>query len=113
LDAKYKKVSISEVVKQCTHLSTTQKEDLCQVLKGFPKLFNGMLGVCRHMKFHIDIMPDMKPKHARPYAIARINLKAFKKKLDHLVSIGLRSTTGASKWGSPTLIMPKKDRQVH
>ncbi len=48
LGAKYEKESISEVVKKCTHLSATQKEDLHQVLKGFPKLFDGTLGVYPH-----------------------------------------------------------------
>ena len=76
LDAKYKKVSTDEVVEQCTHLSATQKEDLRNVLKDFPKLFNGTLGVYPHRKFHIDIMPGAKPKHVRPYAIARIHLDA-------------------------------------
>ena len=58
-------------------------------------------------------MPGAKPKYARPYAIAKIHLEAFKKELDHLVSIGVLSTTGAaSEWGSPTFIMPKKDGRV-
>jgi hypothetical protein len=87
LDAKYKKVNMDDVVKQLTHLSATQKEDLRNVLKDFPKLFDGTLGVYPHRKFHINIMPGAKPKHVRPYAIARIHLKAFKKELDHLVSI--------------------------
>ena len=76
LDAKYEKVSTDEVVEQCTHLNATQKEDLRKVLRDFPKLFNGTLGVYPHRKFHIDIMTGAKPKHVRPYAIARIHLEA-------------------------------------
>ncbi len=109
LDAKYEKVNMNDVVNQLTHLSATQKEDLRNVLRDFSNLFDGTLGVYPHRKFHIDIMPSAKPKHARPYAVARIHLEAFKKELDHLVSIGVLSPTGASKWGSPTFIAPKKD----
>ncbi len=113
LDAKYEKVDIDNVVCPLTHLSAAQKEDLRKVLKDFLKLFDGTLGVYPHRKFHIDIMPGAKPKHVRPYAIARIHLEAFKKELGHLVVIGVLSPTGASEWGSPTFITPKKDGQVH
>jgi hypothetical protein len=77
LDPKYEKVSTDEVVDQCTHLSATQKEDLHKVLKDFAKLFDGTLGVYPHWKFHIDILPGARPKHVRPYAVARIHLEAF------------------------------------
>ena len=64
LDAKYEKVNVYDVVKQLTHLSKSQQDDLLNVLKDFSNLFDGTLGVYPHRKFHIDIMPDAKPKHA-------------------------------------------------
>ena len=57
-------------------------------------------------------MSSAKAKHARPYAIPRVHLAAFKKELDHLVSIGVISKQGASEWGLPTFITPKKDGRV-
>ena len=107
MDAKDERVNVDDVVEQLTHLSKSQRDDLRNVLKDFSNLFDGTLGVYPHRKFHIDVMPDAKPKHARPYAIARIHLEAFKKELDHLVVIGVLSPTGASEWGSPTFITPK------
>ncbi len=62
---------------------------------------------------NFKFMPGAKPKHAKPYTIARIHLEAFKKELDHLVTIGVLSPTGASEWGSLTFIMAKKDGRVH
>jgi hypothetical protein len=70
---------VDDVVEQLTHLSKLQQDDIRNVLREFTKLFDGMLGVYPHRKFHIDIMPGAKPKHVRPYAIARIPLEPFKK----------------------------------
>jgi hypothetical protein len=111
LDAN-KKVNVDDVVEQLTHLSKSQRDYIHTVLKKFTKLFDGTLGVYLHRKFHIDVMPGAKPKHVRPYTIARIHLDPFKKELDHLVRIGVLSPQGASEWGSPTFITPKKDGRI-
>jgi hypothetical protein len=112
LDAKYKKVNMDDVVEQLTHLSKSQRDDIRNVLREFTKLFDGMLGVYPHRKFHINIMPGAKPKHVQPYAIARMYLEPFKKELDHLVRIGVLAPQVASEWGSPTFITPKKDGRI-
>ena len=62
-----------------------------------------------HQKFHIDLIPGAKPKHSQPYAIPRNHLDVFKKELDRLVQIKVLSPTGASKWGLPTFVTPKKE----
>ena len=112
MDAKYEKVNVDDVVEQLTHLSESQRDDIRTVLKKFTKLFDGTLGVYSHRKFHIEVMPGEKPKHVWPYAIARIHLDPFKKELDHLVCIGVLSPQGASEWGSPMFITPKKDGRI-
>jgi len=108
LDAKYDAVSIEDVVKECMHLSEEQRADLQVVLSKFQKLFSGKLGVFPYQKFHIELDPGARPKHVRPYAIPRIHLAAFKKELEHLDKIGVLSPTGASEWGSPTFITPRR-----
>ena len=112
LDAKYVAVSIDQVVKEQTHLNTEQQNDLKVLLNRYSKLFDGTLGVYPHKKFHIDIEPNAKPKHSRPYAVPHIHLDTFKKELDHLVKIGVLSRQGTSEWASPTFIIPKKDGRV-
>jgi hypothetical protein len=67
LDAKYEKTDVVEVMKGLTHLSTHQKADLLQVLQENNKMFNGTLGV--YPKVHIDIDPNAKPVHSRPYPV--------------------------------------------
>jgi hypothetical protein len=112
LDAKYEKVLVDDVIDQLDHLSAQQKNDLKQVLNEHTKLFDGTLGVYPHRKFHIDLVPGAVPKHFRPYAIPVIHLEAFKKKLIHLVKIGVLSPQGASEWASSTFITPPKDGRV-
>ncbi len=89
LDAKYDKTEVAEVVKGLTHLNVHQKADLLQVLQENDKMFNGTLGIYPHKKVHIDIDPNAKPVHSRPYPVPQIHLKTFKKELDHLVRIGV------------------------
>jgi hypothetical protein len=112
LDAKYEYTDVRQVIDQLTHLNMHQKADLLQVLEKHQKMFDGTLGVYPHKKFHIDIDPDAKPVHARPYPIPRVHLATFKKDLDHLVKIGVLAPQGASDWYSPTFITPKKDGRV-
>jgi hypothetical protein len=47
----------------------TKKADLLQVLQEIDKMFNGTLGVYSHKKLHIDIDPNAKPVHSRPYPV--------------------------------------------
>ncbi len=76
------------------------------------KMFHGTLGVYPHKKVHIDIDPNAKPVHSRPYPIPWVDSKTFKKELDHLVRIGVLAAQQESEWVSPSLIIPKKDGRV-
>jgi hypothetical protein len=68
-------------------------------------MFNGTLGVFSHKKVHIDIDPNAKPVHSWPYPVPCIHLKTFKKKLDHLVRIGVLAAQKESEWASPSFII--------
>jgi hypothetical protein len=112
LDAKYEKTDVAEVVKGLTHLKAHQKTDLLQVLQENNKMFDGTLGVYPHKKVHIDIDPNAKLVHSRPYPVLRIHLKTFKTELDHLVRIGVLAAQQEREWVSPSFIIPKKDGRV-
>jgi hypothetical protein len=83
------------------------------VLQDNNKVFDGTLGVYPHKKVHIDIDPNAKPVHSRPYPVPRIHLKTFKKEHDHLVRIGVLAAQQESEWASPSFIIPKKEGRVH
>jgi hypothetical protein len=82
LDAKYEKVQIKDVVNLPEYLSTQQKADLKQVLSEFITLFDGTLGVFPHRKFHNELEPVAKPRHARPYPVPDIHLETLQKRVD-------------------------------
>eukprot|EP00804_Cyclotella_cryptica_P016884 CCRYP_001852-RA/>CCRYP_001852-RA protein AED:0.35 eAED:0.35 QI:0/0/0/1/0/0/2/0/383 len=94
LDSKYEWTDVADVVDKQTHLNIHQKKDLLQVLQDNGKMFDGTLGLYPHRKVHIELLPDAKPVHARPYPVPRIHL------------------TQESEGASPTFIIPKKDGRV-
>ncbi len=75
-------------------------------------MFNRTLGVYPHEKVHIDIDPNAKPVHSRPYPVPWIHLKTFKKELDHLVRISVLAAQQESEWTSPSFIIFKNGGRV-
>jgi hypothetical protein len=63
-------------------------------------MFDGTLGVYPHKKIQIDIDPNAKPVHSRPYPVPQIYLKTFKPELNHLVRIGVLALQQESEWAS-------------
>ena len=112
LDARYQWTDVRDVVENQQHLTARQKCDLLDVLKRHQRLFDGTLGIYPHKKVHIDIEPDAKPVHARPYPVPRIHLSTYKRELDHLCDLGVLVPQQESEWASPSFIIPKKDGSV-
>ncbi len=75
-------------------------------------MFDGTLGVYPHKKVHIDIDPNAKPVHSRPYPVPWIHLNTFKKELNHLLTIGVLAAQQKSEVTSPSFIIPKKEGRV-
>jgi hypothetical protein len=84
-------------VKGLTHLNAHQKVDLLQVLQEKDKMFDGTHVVYPHKKVHIDIDPNSKPVHSRPYPAPQILLKTFKMELDYLVRIDILASQQESE----------------
>jgi hypothetical protein len=99
-------------MKRLTHLNAHQKADLLQVLQKNQTMFDGTLGVYPHKKVHIDIDPNAKPVHSRPYPVPQIHVKTFKKELNHLVRISVLAAQQESEGVSPSFVIPKKDNRV-
>ena len=61
---------------------------------------------------HLELLSNAVPRHQRAYPVAHIHLEVFKTELQRLRDIGVLQKFGASKWASPTFIIPKKDESV-
>ena len=75
-------------------------------------MFNGKRGLYPHRKIHQDPIDGATPIHLHPYSVAHSQEHLFKAELNRLCSINVLERCGASEWGAPTFIIPKKDGRV-
>lgn len=109
LDSKYEKANLEEVVhKSCTHLTSYQQSKLISLLREFEELFDGTLGDFQTAPVSLELLPDAKPYHGRPYPIPHIHLDTLKKEIKRLCMIGVLKKQPQSEWASPTYIVAKK-----
>ena len=112
LESKYEAVDPIQVAQQQKHLTSSQRQDLLNLLSKYKKLFSGKLGKYPRKKVHLELQPNAVPKSRRPYGVSRFHLKTFKAEIDRLVQIGVLSPCGANEWLAPSFIIPKKDGRV-
>lgn len=112
LQSKYDPTTPAEVSAAQKHLTADQQADLAKLLSKFDRLFSNKLGVYKGRKMYLELVENASPVHKRAYPVPRANLDVFKTELDRLVQIGVLSKCNASEWGSPTFIIPKKDKTV-
>ena len=111
-ESKYDQTTAEEVASKQLHLTQQQQQDLVKILQGYPDLFSGKLGLYPHRKVHLDLVEGAQPIYLHMYSVPHLQLPLFKKELDRLCSIGVLIRCGASEWGAPTFIIPKKDGRV-
>jgi hypothetical protein len=112
LDANYDKVDPDIYVQGLTYLSPSEQEQLSLVLKRFPVLFGGGLGLLRIKPVHLTLRDDAKPFHARAFPIPQSLLKTTKKEVTQLTNIDVFKKAYDSEWAAPTFVHPKKTGDV-
>jgi RNase H-like domain found in reverse transcriptase/Reverse transcriptase (RNA-dependent DNA polymerase)/Integrase zinc binding domain/Retroviral aspartyl protease len=112
LEAKYEPANLDDVVNDCKNLSVSEKSQLKQLLNRYYDLFDGTLGHWKSEQYHIELKDDAKPYHARPYPIPKAYEATLKMEVERLCNIGVLKKINRSEWGSPTFIIPKKDKTV-
>ena len=67
LDVDYSKVEIDPYVQELKHISSEEQEQLGKLLKQFPVLFGGGLGLLNIRPISLELLPNAKPYHAKPF----------------------------------------------
>jgi hypothetical protein len=104
----YKQHDPHHVAEQQTHLSTSQRQELTQLLVCFPKLFSGKLGCFPNKQVHLELQKDAKPFWCHPYPVPKYHEQVFKDELQLLCDIGVLEWCGPSEWLSPSFIIAEK-----
>ena len=113
LDAKYEAADIPKVVEDnCKHLTIAEKSKLLDLLFEFKQLFDGTLGDWNTSPARLELRQNYSPYVGRAYPIPKCHQDVFRKEVDRLENLGVLKWEGDSEWGSPTLIVPKKQGTV-
>ena len=100
------------VLQQQKHLNEEQKKQLGSILSQCEKLFNGKLGKYTMIKIHLELKPDAKPIHLKPYPVPRAHVGLFLDELQNLCDDRVFEKIGATEHAYPTFIIAKKDGRV-
>jgi hypothetical protein len=112
LDAKYEPADLDQIVQECNHLKYDEKHKLRMLLEKYKILFDGTLGHWTSDPYDIELKPDAKPYHAKPYPIPKAYENTLRMEVDRLVKEGVLKKINCSEWAAPTFIIPKKDHTV-
>ena len=113
LDAKYEKADLPTIVKtQAGHLTQKEQNALLKLLMEYEYLFDGTLGTWKTTPVDLRLHPGAKPHYSRPFPVPRSQEETLRKEVKRLVKLGVLRKINNSEWGSPSFIIPKKNKEV-
>ena len=112
LDSNYHKANLTEIVAGATHLNKKQKANLLELLIKYEDLFDGTLGEWKTSPVEFELKEGAEPHSQRHFPVPHLYKETFHKELLRLVEIGVLEPVQQSEWGSPTFIIPKKNKAV-
>ena len=112
LDSDYQKVNLKEIIRGAKNLSQKEKKLLYNLLMKYEDIFDGSLGKWETDPVDFELVKGAKPHSQRHYPIPHLYKKVFKKELDRLEKLGVLEKVQQSEWGTPTFIIPKKDKRI-
>ena len=81
----------------------------------YEDLFDEMLGEWKTSPVEFELKEGEEPHSQRHYPVPHLYKETFHKELLRLVDIGVLEPVQESEWGSPTFIIPKKEKnsEIH
>jgi hypothetical protein len=101
-----------KIARNCDYLTDDKQTQLLSLLHKYQHLFNGLLGTWNAKPYNIELKPDAKPYHSRPFPVPKIHEATLKIELECLTKAGVLKKVNQSKWAAPTFLIPKKDAMV-
>ena len=111
LPTRYEAVDFDSIFQDCDYLSKTQQQQLIELMKKFPKLFDNILR-SYPTKVHLEIDKTVPPKAVRPYTVPRTQLNLFHTELMKLVQRDVLEKGTRSEWIAGSFIIPKKNNEA-
>ena len=108
-DIKYSPADLDKICEECTTLTDPEKGMLKELLVKHAHLFDGTLGKWTGEQYDIELKPDVKPYHAKPYPVPHSQEKKLKDEVERLVKYKVLRKVNRSEWAAPSFIVAKKD----
>ena len=108
LEAKCEAADLNDICQAQKHLTADEQGKLHTLLSRYEKLFDGTLGTWNLEPVDLELTPDAKPYHARPYPVPRCHEATLRMEVARLVELGVLKKVNRSEWGAPSFIIPKK-----
>ena len=85
MDAKYAPADLTAEVQKCNDLNKQEKRSLLRLIQKYESLFDGSLGTWNSKPIDIELKPDVKPYHTKPYPVPYSQEAKLKMECERLV----------------------------
>ena len=109
LDVKYAPADLEAECDKSEALTNEQKESLHSLLLKYEDLFDGTLGTWQTEPIELELKPEAKPYHGKPYPVPHSQEKKLKQEVEFLCDLKVLRKINNSKWAAPMFVIPKPD----
>ena len=109
IDAKYTEADLQAEVEKLPNLTKKQQKLMLKLLREHEELFDGTLGAWNLEPISLELKPDSKPYHAKPYPVPYSQEKKLREEVDRLVKWEILRKVNRSEWAAPMFTSPKPD----